>query len=133
MVSQESAQVAADEIVTQARAESDEQRDAQARPTHPLYRFAELEGLAPWQRANLLRESMAKADRQWSVVVACLAWLCASTGIWFLFVPPRLQSASFAFGLVLLLGLPFVVVRRMQVRRHLQELLRTLPNSVLQR
>ena len=129
MISKDSAKTAADELVSQARATSVQERNARALPQHPLYRFSELQVFQPWQRADVLRQCVGKADREWSVAAACFAWLACSAGAW-IFIPSLSgHGAAAAFGFVFTLGLPFLFIRRAHVRHHLQELVNELPAS----
>ena len=132
MISQESAKIAADELVAQARATSIQDRNARAQHQHPLYRFPELQTVQPWQRTDVLRQCMAKADRQWSVVAACFVWLACTAGAWIFMPTLSAYGVRAAIGIAFTFGLPFVLIRRAQVQHHLLELVRTLPQPAPQ-
>lgn len=127
MISQESAKIAAEELVAQARATSISDRNTRALPQHHLYQFPELQTVQPWRRTDVLRQCMEKADRQWSVVVACFVWLACTAGAW-IFIPTLSDNGlPAAMGIAITFGLPFFFIRRSQVQHHLRELVRTLP------
>jgi hypothetical protein len=118
----ESPESSAAAVLSQATAEADARKNASARPVPPLYWFGELRRLQPWQRAQILGVACARADRELGVIAACFVWLALVLVVAFV-APSGSLRVGGAIAVTAVLGLPFIVIRRSRVRRHLRELL----------
>jgi hypothetical protein len=111
----------------QARAQADAHKNRSARPLHPLYRFAELRGLEPWQRSRVVRQACALADREFPVMASCFVWLALILIL--AFAPPSWFYGGRTVLAVVVLGLPFVLIRRRRVHHHVRGLLQSEQQS----
>ena len=123
MITLKSANIAAEEILNQAKKLSDTEKNSKASAIRPRNRFIELEAFPPWQRAAILRECGASADRQWQLVTLCLVLTCAGLAAWFLFLPAEYQTGPIALALIFFIGAPFALVRQIYIQNRLRNLI----------
>lgn len=126
MLSEQQANTIADQILMQeleAQTNIKNSRAKRFNRSHWLYQFPELAALQPWQRKVLIQRAMDKADQQWPVLLSCLVWLLGYMAIIFL-GPPSFQSFRGFLIATVVLGIPFVVIRRRQIRRNADALCR---------
>jgi hypothetical protein len=120
MLSEQQADAVAHEVLANEHQRQTEIRNSRARRrlrwVRWYYKFPELKTLEPWQQDVLLDRAMEKADGQWPVLLSCFVWLLCLMALLFL-GPPTLQGFRGLIIASLVLGAPFVLIRRWQVRR----------------
>ena len=120
MLSEQQADAVAHELLTHELHRQTDIKNSSARRrlrwVRWYYKFTELNTLDPWQREVLLDCAMEKADAQWPVLLSCFVGLIGLMALFFL-GPLALQGFRGLLIVSLVLGVPFILIRRWQVRR----------------
>jgi hypothetical protein len=120
MITRNQANEVADDLLAIERARN--AKSPRRGPGDLVNSFSELERFAPARRRAAIHAAMDWADRQWAVIGACLLWIALAICVP-VFVLPEHWSDAIVPG-VIVLAIPFILLRRAYVRRYLVALLR---------
>lgn len=122
MLTKEQATQLSDDLLCQESQRLTTRRNKVAHWLQPAYQFPELSAVEPWKQIRLIRTASTLADKCLPVLIAGFIFLTSLLAMAF-FAPPEYQNFSSILGIFIFLGLPFSLIRRAFVRRHVVALL----------
>ena len=121
MITKETADALAQVLLGQEQRQSDDRKNARARRSGLLYRFAELSDFQPWQREVITRRCAELVLREPMTVIVFAAWLLLVIALAF-----NLSARPFGISLgpvVVVCGLSLLLFHRWRVRRYVRAFL----------